>query len=110
MQTAKTINRSYIKVTPNPEFWEIIKRNTTDHEFIAFHEPTIYLLEEEIWDEQHALERNFKTIAGYEFEQHLEEFDPALLPLHHEAFMVLFTVEFGSTVVDLLPKKELSYL
>ncbi|NDB35411.1 MAG: hypothetical protein EB023_08705 [Flavobacteriia bacterium] len=110
MQTAKTINRSYIKVTPNPEFWEIIKRNTTDHEFIAFHEPTIYLLEEEIWDEQHALERNFKTIAGYEFEQHLEELDPAFLPPHLEAFMVMFTIKFGSTVVDLLPKKELSYL
>ena len=48
----KTLNRAYLIVNPTNKFWNLIGPSIEDKDFIAFHEPTLYLIEEEIWDEE----------------------------------------------------------
>lgn len=111
MSSLKLINRSYVRVIPKNAFWQGIDPNGKDREFHQFHEPTLYLLEEELWDERFFLEKNYLKIAHFELQQHLEIAEiPQHLPKTVEDFNELFEMGFGSTVVDLLLKPGLGYL
>ena len=61
--TMKTINRAYIKITPTQKFWNILEPYIEDKEFIPFHEPTLYLIEEDVWDEDQVLMKYMKKIT-----------------------------------------------
>jgi len=111
MSTLKMVNRSYVRVVPKPAFWEALKPLIEDEAFVSFHEPTIYLMEEECWDEQAFLEKYFAKIAQFEYEQHLSTEDAVgMVPTTQAAFMNYFHVEFGSTLVDLIRKPDLAAL
>lgn len=110
MSTLNQLNRSYARVSPKQPFWDLVQHHTQDAEFQQFHEPTLYLIEEEFWDESAFLEKYFLKIARFEFEQHLDSVDFAIqLPKNTPQFLELFIIEFGSTIVDLISKPGLSY-
>lgn len=111
MSTLNQLNRSYARIAPQQRFWDLIQHHTQDAEFLQFHEPTLYLIEEEFWDESAFLSKNFQKIAQFEFEQHLTlEQLAEHLPKDVTQFLALFEIEFGSTVVDLIAKPGLTYL
>lgn len=111
MSTLNQLNRSYARITPKQSFWDRIQPHTEDAEFKQFHEPTLYLIEEEFWDESVFLEKNYLKIARFEFEQHLNLENVAEhLPQNTGQFLALFEIDFGSAVVDLITKPGLSYL
>jgi hypothetical protein len=111
MSTLNQLNRSFVRIAPKKTFWELIQPRSNDVEFFQFHEPTLYLIDEEFWDESAFLEDNSLKIAQFEFEQHVSLEDVAeYLPHNTASFLALFEVEFGSTVVDLISKPGLSYL
>lgn len=111
MSTLNQLNRSYARITPKQPFWDLVRQHTQDAEFQQFHEATLYLIEEEFWDEAAFKEKYFLKIARFEFEQHIDLDNIAnQLPKTQPQFMELFDIEFGSTVVDLLAKPSLSYV
>lgn len=98
----KTINRAYIQVTPTKEFWALIASKIIDKEFIDFHEPSIYLIEEDFWDEEEILKKYMQKIMNYEFKQLIEESAEFNIQIELTDFKRLFNVTFGATVVDSL--------
>ena len=111
MSTLNQLNRSYARVIPKQPFWDLIQHHSQDTEFQQFHEPTLYLIEEEFWDESTFLEKNFLKIARFEFEQHVDSENMAdQVPKNAPQFLELFDIEFGSTIVDLIGKPSLSYV
>jgi hypothetical protein len=110
MPTARGLNRSYLKITPSELFWQQVRNSNGELEFIDFHEPSVYLLEEDIWDNEIILEKYYITIAKVEYSQHMLEVSDHLLPDNLEGFLELFDFELGSTVLDLIANKPLAYL
>lgn len=98
--TMKTINRAYIKITPTQKFWSILEPYIEDKEFIPFHEPTLYLIEEDVWDEDQVLMKYMKKITLNEINQ-LTEQQVSLEEMEHIAdFSDFFSFEIGGNVVD----------
>lgn len=98
--TMKTINRAYIKITPTQKFWNILEPYIEDKEFIPFHEPTLYLIEEDVWDEDQVLMKYMKKITLNEINQ-LTEQQVSLEEMEHIAgFSDFFSFEIGGNVVD----------
>ncbi len=98
--TMKTINRAYLKVTPTEKFWNILEPYIEDKEFIPFHEPTLYLIEEDIWDEDHVLMKYMKKITLNEINQLTEQHVSLVETENIADFNSLFTFEIGGNVVD----------
>tara|TARA_B100001287_G_scaffold262348_1_gene252175 strand:+ start:4205 stop:4549 length:345 start_codon:yes stop_codon:yes gene_type:complete len=97
----KILNRGFISVSPKSSFYlEVAKEIddfTTD---LANPEPTIYLIEEDFWDNDMVLKKNFKKIVSSEKRQlspsqHLEL--PKIKPENADHY---FTFSFGNLVID----------
>ena len=56
----KTLNRAFLYVHPTEKFWKLVGPLVEDKDFIAFHEPTIYLIDEDIWDEETVIKKYMK--------------------------------------------------
>ena len=96
----KTLNRAYLIVNPTDKFWNLISPSVEDKDFIAFHEPTLYLIEEEIWDEEQIITKYMKKITKNEISQ-VTDLDVSTFRIENSTdFLSYFTVELGGTVVD----------
>jgi hypothetical protein len=97
------LNRGFISIKPTIEFLNWKKSQSTD-ELIEpeLVEATIYLIEDEFWDEDELLKKYFKKIAKQELDlvSETKESHPAIESV--EDFLKLFTAEFGTFVYDLL--------
>jgi hypothetical protein len=96
-------NRSYITVHPKQAFWDWANQYNTEVSFDADDttEGTVYLVEEDFFDFEPVLEKNFKKIFKNELSSitEEEEYWPEVRTM--EVFEDWFTVDFGSIVVDL---------
>jgi hypothetical protein len=97
------LNRGFISVKPTIDFlnW---KKSYSIEELIEpeIPEATVYLIEDEFWDEEEMLKKYFKKIAKQEFlgcSETVESF-PSVESV--EDFLKFFIVEFGTFVIDLL--------
>ena len=97
------LNRGYISIKPTEEFlkWKI---SHSKEELIEPEntEATIYLIEDEFWDENEVLKKYYKKIAKQEFNALSESIDhfPEIESI--EDFSSYFEAEFGTFVFDLL--------
>jgi hypothetical protein len=97
------VNRGFISIKPTKEFlnW---KTAHSDEEIIEPDnaEPSVYLIEDDFWDEEEILNKYFKKIAKQEFlgisESNLVY--PSIDTI--EDFSKYFVTEFGTFVFDLL--------
>ena len=89
-------------VNPTKVFWNTITPYIDDKEFIAFHEPTVYLIEEEIWDETAMLEKYLKKILHQEIIQLTDDVRAIPIVSTADDVLAMFTLTFGSTIVDCL--------
>ena len=89
----KTLNRAYLIVNPTDKFWNLISPSVEDKDFIAFHEPTLYLIEEEIWDEEQIITKYMKKITKNEISQ-VTDLDVSTFLIENSTdFLSYFTVE-----------------
>lgn len=99
----KILNRGFISVKPTIDFlnW---KKSQSNEELIEpnLTEATVYLIEEEFWDEEEMLKKYFKKIAKLEFQSCLETIDTFPEIGSIEDFLKFFNVEYGTFVYDLL--------
>jgi len=99
----KILNRGFIKITPTPTFIDWAKSVADETPFFDSNpESTIYLIEDDFWEEEKVLEKVFRKIAKQEFSafEDNKENHPQCTEL--EQFYNFFTAEFGTFVYDLL--------
>ncbi len=99
----KLVNRGFIKITPTETF--IAWAKTVSEETPFFDntpEPTIYLIEDDFWEDEKILEKYFKKIVKQEFGaiEEDKENQPQITDL--ELFNIYFQSELGTFVYDLL--------
>ena len=96
----KTLNRAFLYVHPTEKFWKLVGPLVEDKDFIAFHEPTIYLIDEDIWDEETVIKKYMKKIATHEFNQLVEHTEMPFEITDATDFASYFKVDIGGAVVD----------
>ena len=96
------VNRGFIFVSPRKPFIDWAKEIDTDLVMDENAEGTMYLIEEEFWDDELILKQYVKKIASQEFSSICE--DEALWPKWTELaeFAAFFSIEMGCTCIDLL--------
>ena len=97
----KILNRGFISVTPKPSFYEEVDKEL-DNPIIEFTspEPTIYLIEEDFWDNQVVLKKHFKKIISCEKRQLSPLQQLELTEIKAENINQYFTFSFGNLVID----------
>lgn len=99
----KILNRGFIKVTPTLTFIDWAKSVAEETPFFdANPESTIYLIEDDFWEEEKIIEKYFKKIAKQEFGAIEENIENQPLIADLELFNSYFHSEFGTFVYDLL--------
>lgn len=99
----KIVNRGYISVQGSPKFWEWANANCpTDNLLFQNDEPSIYLIEEDFWEEETVLLAYFQSVSQSEFEtvNPIETAWPKITTL--QEFNTFFLVKSGNMVFDLL--------
>jgi hypothetical protein len=90
----KTVNRGFISITPTPLFISWTLKNSDDEQFFTNNpEPSIYLVEDDFWEDSLILEKYYKKIAQQEFKAICSDEDQ---------FILYFSVSSGTIVHDLL--------
>jgi hypothetical protein len=99
----KLVNRGFIKITPTETFIAWAKTVAEETPFFDNKpEPTIYLIEDDFWEDEKIVEKYFKKIVKQEFGaiEEDKENQPQIADL--ELFHVYFQSELGTFVYDLL--------
>lgn len=97
----KIVNRGYLLVRPKQAF--ISWMNEVDDEFgkIEHCEPNVYLIEDDFFDEEPLVKTYFKKIFLNELYA-ISEDDSQYPEITEENFENWFSLEFGTTVFDLM--------
>ena len=97
------LNRGFISIKPSKDFLNWKKINSKEEFFEPENpEPTIYLIEEEFWDEEELLKKYAKKIVKQEFNAIDDSITiyPKIETI--DDFTKFFIYEIGSFVIDLL--------
>jgi len=97
----KILNRGFISVTPKPFFYEEAAKEM-NKEILTFinAEPTIYLIEEDFWDNETVLKKHFKKIIASEKRQLNPSHNLRLDQINIENAEDYFVFRFGNLVID----------
>ena len=97
----KILNRGFISVTPKRTFYEEVAKEL-DNSIAEFTnpEPTIYLIEEDFWDNESVLKKHFKKILSCEKRQLSPMHQIELTEIKAENLNQFFTFGFGNLVID----------
>jgi hypothetical protein len=96
------VNRGFIFVKARPAFIEWAKQIDPDLLIDEQAEGSVYLIEEEFWDDELIVKNYAKKIARHEFGCITEEEERWLTWATIEDFEALFSLEIGCTCLDLL--------
>ncbi len=101
MNMIKILNRGFISVTPKPFFYEEAAKEM-NKEILTFKnaEPTIYLIEEDFWDNETVLKKHFKKIIASEKRQLNPSHNLTLDQINIENAEDYFVFRFGNLVID----------
>jgi hypothetical protein len=96
------VNRGFIFVRPTKTFIDWAKEIDTDLVMDENAEGSMYLIEEEFWDDELILKQYAKKIASQEFSSITE--DNSTWPNWTDLaqFEAFFSIEMGCTCIDLL--------
>lgn len=98
----KVLNRGFIIVSPKPIFMkEALNNSETDLISSENPEPSIYLIEEDFWDDETVLKKYFKRIVIGETTQMDTKNDDLLSKIKFDNIHDYFKITMGSLVFDL---------
>lgn len=101
----KILDRGYISITPESLFWKEANKELQEPLLeIKNPEATIYLIEEDFWDNESILKKYYKGILEAEMRQVDTTGTLKLKELSIENIHDYFNIEFGNLVVDLEQK------
>jgi len=98
----KILNRGFISVTPKPNFIkEFSQYEKTDHILMPkIPEATIYLIEEDFWDDEIVLKKYYKRIVKAELRQ-IDSDKNTENQIDSDNFHSYFETSMGNLVFDL---------
>jgi hypothetical protein len=97
------LNRGQIVVFPTENFQNWAKQNSEEDLFFSSQaEPSVYLIEEEFWDDELIIEKYRKKILKREFSEICSDDSKWPIIKDNEQFRSYFNVFLGLIVVDLL--------
>lgn len=97
------LNRGQIVVFPTENFQNWAKQNSEEDLFFSSQaEPSVYLIEEEFWDDELIIEKYRKKILKREFTEICSDDSKWPIIKDNEQFRSYFNVFLGLIVVDLL--------
>lgn len=95
----KIVNRGYLSVRPTKLFIDWANQNDEDFSDLDTSEASIYLIEEDFYDDEPVLKSHFKKVFLNELEAVTE--DESVYPeIKFEIFNAWFDVELGAAVFD----------
>ena len=99
----KLLNRGFIIVSPKTHFINEILLHTTSKELLTPRspEPTVYLIEEDFWDDDIVLKKYVKRIITAEIKQIEPEKEISLSKISFDNIHDYFDISMGSLVLDL---------
>ena len=98
----KVLNRGFISVSPKPVFISEIFKDSETYPLTPSHpEPSIYLIEEDFWDDEVILKKYYKRIVDGETKQYGLENNGHQLDINFENIHDYFNISLGSMVFDL---------
>ena len=98
----KVLNRGFIIVSPKPVFIHEAHANSDAAILSPDHpEPSIYLIEEDFWDDEVILKKYYKRIVDGETKQYGLENNGHQLDINFENIHDYFNISLGSMVFDL---------
>ena len=98
------VNRAYIIVRPKQSFWNWANQFTEDDLKVEEGDqidPNIYLIEEDFFEIEPLIEKNFKKIFKTELTMVNDNEESWPEKLNIDTFLDWFELEFGGTVLDL---------
>jgi hypothetical protein len=99
----KIVNRGYLSILPSAKFWEWANTNCpADNLLFQNDEPSIYLIEEDFWEEDAVITTYFSKIAKSEFETINPNKETWPIISNTEEFNAYFRYFSGNMVFDLL--------
>ncbi|MCX6192478.1 MAG: hypothetical protein NT109_09390 [Flavobacteriia bacterium] len=99
----KIVNRGYLSILPSAMFWEWANTNCpADNLLFQNDEPSIYLIEEDFWEEDAVITTYFSKIAKSEFETVNPNKETWPIISNAEEFNAYFRYFSGNMVFDLL--------
>ena len=102
----KTVNRGFISITPTPLFIAWALKNSDEEQFFTNNpEPSIYLVEDDFWEDAIILEKYFKKIAEAEFKAICSDEEKFPIISNEDEFILYFSFSLGTIVHDLLKEK-----
>jgi hypothetical protein len=97
----KILNRGFISVKPKTLFYKEAEKELQEKLMhISEPEATIYLIEEDFWDNESVLKKNYKKILECEKRQLSPSKKLELTEIKVDCLNDFFTFSFGNLVVD----------
>ena len=102
----KTVNRGFISITPSPLFIAWALKYSDEVQFFTNNpEPSIYLVEDDFWEDSKVIEKYYKKISQQEFSSLCTKDEIIPIISSEEEFSLYFSVSSGTIVHDLLKEK-----
>ncbi|MEY4286753.1 MAG: hypothetical protein RL511_831 [Bacteroidota bacterium] len=95
------VNRGFIFIKPKPSFVEWALQIDPDLLMDEHAEGSVYLIEEEFWDDELLLKNYAKKMANHEFSCITEDVNQWVNWTTIEEFEALFHIEIGCSCIDL---------
>jgi hypothetical protein len=99
----KTVNRGFISITPTPLFIAWALKYSDEVQFFTNNpEPSIYLVEDDFWEDSKVIEIYYKKISQQEFSSLCTKDEIIPIISSEEEFSLYFDLSLGTIVHDLL--------
>ena len=99
----KTVNRGFISITPTPLFISWALKNSDEVQFFTNNpESSIYLVEDDFWEDSKVIEKYYKKISQQEFSSLCSKNEIIPIISSEEEFSLYFDLSLGTIVHDLL--------
>lgn len=95
----KFVNRGYVIVQPKEAFIVWANENDADYSDLDDNEPSIYLIQEDFFDDETVLKEYFKSIFTNEL-MAVTDNESKFPPIRWEVFNEWLEVRLGTTVFD----------
>ena len=96
----KIVNRGFITVRPKEAFVEWANQQDDEFKIDLSAEPSVYLIEEDFFDQDPIIESKFKQIFLCELEA-VSDNEEGFPEINMSVFKEWFSLEVGSVVIDL---------
>ncbi|MDC0100504.1 hypothetical protein N8Z27_02255 [Crocinitomicaceae bacterium] len=95
----KFVNRGYLSVKPTKLFVDWANKNDEDFNALADSEPSVYLIEEDFYDDEPVLKSHFKKVFKNEL-MAVSEDESKYPDIKFEIFNEWFDIQMGGFVFD----------